>query len=51
MKDTNYVVRIMATGVHLLSDDTYKETVRIWKENGEDTVKKFKYKLTLYWSS
>ena len=44
-------MRMMATGVHLLSDDTYKETVRTQKENGEDIVKKFKYKLPFYWSS
>ena len=38
-------MRMMATGGRLLEDDTCKDTVRIWKENGEDVVKKFKYKL------
>ena len=33
---------MMATGGRLLVDETFKETVRIWKENGEDVVKKFK---------
>ena len=34
MKETNHVVRIIATGVCLLEDDTCKETVRGRKENG-----------------
>ena len=38
---------IMATGVRLLADGTCKETVRRWKENGEDVVKKSNYKLPL----
>ena len=50
MKDPNYVMRMMATGGRLLADETYKETVRIWKEHGEDIVKKFKYKLTFDWN-
>ena len=33
-----------------MADDTCKETVRIWKENGEDVVKKFKYKLPFDWN-
>ena len=41
MKKPNYVTRMMATGGLLLEDDTFKTTVRIWKENGEDVVKKF----------
>ena len=45
MKEPNYVMRMTATGGRLLEDDTWKETVRRWKENGEDVVKKFKYKL------
>ena len=45
MKDTAYVMKMMATGGRLLADDTCKETVRIWNKNGEDVVKKFKYKL------
>ena len=45
MKEPNYVMRMMATGGRILADEKYKETVRIWKENGEDVVKKFKYKL------
>ena len=35
----------METGGRPLLDETCKETVRRWKENGEDLVKKFKYKL------
>ena len=46
MKEPNYVMRMIATGGRLLADDTCKETVIKWKENGEDVVKKFKYKLT-----
>ena len=44
-KDPNYVMRMMDTGGRLLADETRKETVRIRKENIEDVVKKFKYKL------
>ena len=29
MKEPNYVMRMMATGVRLLADDTCKKTVRI----------------------
>ena len=36
---------IMDTGGCLLLDDTFQDTVRRWKENGEYVVKKFKYKL------
>ena len=36
---------MIATGGRLFADDTYKDTVGIWKENIEDVVKKFKYKL------
>ena len=42
MKEPDYVMRIMATGGRLLVDDTCKENLRRWKENGEDVVKKFK---------
>ena len=49
MKEPNYVTRMMATGVCLLADDTCNDTVRRWKENGEDVVKKFKYKLKFDW--
>ena len=49
MNEPTYVMRIMDTGVRLLADDTCKDTVRIWKENGEDVVKKFKYKLPFDW--
>ena len=45
IKETNYAMRLMATGGRLLGDETCKETVRIWKENREDVVNKFKYKL------
>ena len=41
MKETTYVMRIMATGGRLLIDDTRKYTVRIWKENRDDVVNKF----------
>ena len=40
---------MMATGGHRLADDTCKETVRKWKGNGEDVVKKFNYKLPFDW--
>ena len=49
MKEHNYVMRMMVTGGRLLADETCKETVRRWKENGEDAVKKFKYKLPFDW--
>ena len=41
----NYVMRMMANGDRLLADDICKETVIIWKENREEVVNKFKYKL------
>ena len=50
MKEPNYLMRIMATGVRLLADDTCKETFIRWNENGSYVVKKFKYKLTFYWN-
>ena len=34
MKYPNYIFRMMATGGRLLVDDTCKETVRRWNENG-----------------
>ena len=49
MKEPNYLMRMMATGGRLLADDTRKETVKRWNENGEDVVKKFKYKLPFDW--
>ena len=42
---------MIATGGRLFADDTYKDTVGIWKENIEDVVKKFKYKLPFNWHS
>ena len=45
MKEPNCSMRMMATGGRLFADDTRKETVRRWKENGEDVVKNFKYKI------
>ena len=48
MKDPHYVLRIMDTGGRLLEDDKCKETVIIWKENG-DAVKNFKYKVPIDW--
>ena len=47
MKEPNYLMR-MYTGGRLLEGDTCKETVRIWKENREDMVKKFKYNLPFH---
>ena len=44
------MMRMMYTGGRLLADDTCKDTVIRWKENGEDVVKKFKYKLPFYWN-
>ena len=49
MKETNHVMSMMDTGGRLLADDTCKETVRRWKENAEDVVNKFKYKLPCDW--
>ena len=49
MKELNYVMRMMATSVRLLADDTCKETVRRRKGKIEDVVKKFKYKLPFDW--
>ena len=49
MKELNYVMKIMATGGHLFLNDTCNETMKIWKENGEEVVKKFKYKQQFYW--
>ena len=49
MKEPNYAMRMMDTGGLLLTDDTCKETVIRWNENGEDVVKKFSYKPPLYW--
>ena len=49
MKETNYVMRMMDTGGQFLVYDTCKKTARRWKENGEDMVKNFKYKLPFYW--
>ena len=42
MKEPNYVMKMMAIGGHLMADDMCKETVRIWNENREYVVKKFK---------
>ena len=39
IKYPNYVIRMMANGVHLFADDTYKDTVRRRKENAEDVAK------------
>ena len=48
-KEPDSVMRMVATGGRLLVDDTCNETVRRWKGNGEDIVRKFKYKLPFYW--
>ena len=49
MNEPNYVMITMSTGGRLLVYGTYKETVRRWKANGEDLVKKFKYKIPFDW--
>ena len=49
MKEPNYMVRIMATSGRLLTDDTCKDNVRIWNQNGEDVLNNFKYKLSFDW--
>ena len=49
MKKPNDVMRMMANGGRLLEDEKCKETVRIWKENGEDVGKKLNYKLPIDW--
>ena len=49
MKEPNYFMRMMDTDGRLLADETCKETLIRWKENGEDLVKKFKYKLPFCW--
>ena len=49
MKEPTYVMRMMYTGGRLLADDTCKDTVRRWKENGEDMAKKLNYKLPFHW--
>ena len=43
-------MRMMSTGDRLLEEETCNYTVRRWKENGEDVVKKFKYKLPFDWN-
>ena len=50
VKEPNYVMRMMATSGRLVTDDTCKQTVRRWKENGEYEVKKFNYKLLFHWN-
>ena len=50
MKEPNYVMMMMATVGRLLADDTCKETVRRWKVNGEEVVKKFKCNLIFDWN-
>ena len=50
MKELKYVIRMSNNGGLLLDYYTCKETVRRWTENGEDVVKKFKYKLPFYWN-
>ena len=50
MKEPYYVMRMMDTRGDLLADDICKETIRIWNNNGEDVVKKYKYKLPFDWN-
>ena len=50
MKDPIYEIRMMAYGGRLLADDTRKETLIRWKKNGENVVKKFKYKMPFDWN-
>ena len=49
MKEPNYVVRMMATGGRILVDESCKETVRRLKENAEEVLKNFNYKLPFDW--
>ena len=44
------MMRMMDTGGRILENYTFKETVRIRKENGEDVMKNFKYKLPFDWN-
>ena len=50
MEDPNYVMSMMATGGRLLADNTCKEALIIWKENGEEMVKNLKCKLPFDWN-
>ena len=49
MKGPNYAMKIMSTGGRILADDICKGTIRRQKENVEDAVKKFKYKIPFDW--
>ena len=49
MKEPNYVMKIMSNDGRLLVDYTCKEIVRRRKENGENVVNNFKYKLPFDW--
>ena len=49
VKEPTYEMIMMDSGGRLLEDYTCKDTVKRWKENGEDVVKKFKYKLPFDW--
>ena len=50
IKEPTYVMRIMANGDRLLVHETCNEIVIRLKENGEDVVKKFNYKLPYDWN-
>ena len=44
------MMNMMATGGRFLEDYTCKETLRRWKENGEDVANKSNYKLPFDWN-
>jgi len=49
LKETNYVMWMMATGGALLADDTCKEVVRKWEEGETKMVWPFKYAKPFDW--
>ena len=49
MKEPDYVMKLMATGGQLLSDNTCKETKRTWKVNGVERTTTFKYPFPVDW--
>mmetsp|Transcript_19630 Transcript_19630/g.42045 ORF Transcript_19630/g.42045 Transcript_19630/m.42045 type:complete len:293 (+) Transcript_19630:2219-3097(+) len=49
MKEPNYVMKVMVTGGSLLSNNSCKEAVHKWVEDGVKVVKKFRYALPFNW--
>ena len=49
MKEPDYVMRMMATGGALLSDDTCKEASRIWTKGRVEKSAKFRYTKPFDW--